>query len=763
DDDDDDEIDESDAHFNDTRLYIPEAEYALSNFLYAYSCGNELGVDRSMSHDMPVLMMEARRDGQYVVTVDSVGATYLWESAYGSNLLKIDADMNTDGSRIVPKAVALDDEFIYIVVDGTIKKYDYNGGLVYQRDIDMAAKSARIYPEESYAFVVSDYGVAIVDIATGESALYYSESDIRFDGYMDYSEDSHYFVASHSERFGDTVELTVINTDNLSTVNTYVYEGQQVKLVDVQTDGKAVFMIDLDCDAEITGSIKTRLMCVDCRDGSELWRNEAVYAYNVGKSRITSIDNAVSFSGINRKVVTVAVGRNLTTYKFDTGEMMSTGILQDEIVDIWSSNVQGYVVAVQSNGRVDIVRCETGAVYEPGTVELDVPVSGWWSGGGLCLVQNEKDVVIMRYHTASDLETIVSDAGANFAKLSTAEDYIVNYGYTGDFSFYRTDGEFIRTIVINGARTERFSSFTFDNYFVTLSIEDNQPVCNWYEPTSDDLHKYTLFGNVIDADKTVREVIYNRSHTYAVYVCDYCYSVVDLTNRVEVYSGTTEEIITGAAVSENGAYLYLAFADAPFCDINLSTLDITRYPELALNCGSIGNNNIIVSDDGWYVAVCCKDAFIRTADLFEEYVTTELEIFSTDNFSMVFMPMLKDVLVCYNSEDVCVIDAEYGYISEHISMELEGVESLKYDEELHYYAVVLENGVTLMDELTNKPVAFVPNAFGYISSTHTFLVKNNSDIYTTKYKNYEELIDEAHRQFPDAELTEEEKIKYNII
>ena len=50
----------------------------------------------------------------------------------------------------------------------------------------------------------------------------------------------------------------------------------------------------------------------------------------------------------------------------------------------------------------------------------------------------------------------------------------------------------------------------------------------------------------------------------------------------------------------------------------------------------------------------------------------------------------------------------------------------------------------------------------YLKGEKRFITKDLNLISAIGYKNYQELIKEAKKQFPDAELSEEKKIKYNI-
>ena len=50
----------------------------------------------------------------------------------------------------------------------------------------------------------------------------------------------------------------------------------------------------------------------------------------------------------------------------------------------------------------------------------------------------------------------------------------------------------------------------------------------------------------------------------------------------------------------------------------------------------------------------------------------------------------------------------------------------------------------------------------YLAKQKAFLLINGRSIRLVKYKDYHALLEEAKRQFPNAVLSEEKKVEYNI-
>ena len=748
--------------------YIPEAEFALSKYLYAYSCGDSLGVDRSLTHDMPVISMVGNSDSRYMASVDSVGAIYIWETATGEKLLKLDASTDAHGTKVIPCDIAIDDENLYVVNKFGFTKYDFSGGVVYSVDAPDVITGAEFFIEDGLVFAKNEYEVFVFDTRRGViTAEVYSEGNLNLGTIMDYCAESGYFVITHYEFGLNYTGISIINCRHGYSEKYIELEGCEVYEVNVMEDGTVAALVAKNNDYGMGGAVKTDLLSIDCASGEVLWSDYEEYKIDYSRRFWIYLENrqySDSYGEVIPETV-VMLGSTISTYDSMTGELkaqwgMSSMISGIKIVDDYEL---GYVI--QTNGNIDLVNFTNGAIYPNSVIATGKTIEDIWIKNGIYAIMEtqNKDVTLMSYHKAPDLEAIDTDVRGTDGVLSTNEDYFVTYGMLSDmnYSFYSVDGEYYGSYDVSCGDYKKFSGFTSDNYFVM--VQDIGCVCYWYNPIDDISYSCELFADYTSSYMMITDAYYTRNKQYALFRSGQYYSVVDLVNKTEIYAGYNGNAITGAAVSEDGSTVYLAFVDNAFCVIDCATDTSKEYDGLGLNTASMVNDNIVVSDDGKYVAVCCKDAVVRTLDTEAGIVTAELEIFSTQNCFMSFFTDMTMVLVHCNDEIINVIDAEDGNIFSQISMKVQNIRSMSVDWELNYYVIVSDDGVTLLNASDYKPVAFAPRGFGYITSTHTFLERYADTIYTTKYKNYEELIDEVGAQFPGAELTDEEMAKYNII
>ena len=85
-----------------------------------------------------------------------------------------------------------------------------------------------------------------------------------------------------------------------------------------------------------------------------------------------------------------------------------------------------------------------------------------------------------------------------------------------------------------------------------------------------------------------------------------------------------------------------------------------------------------------------------------------------------------------------------------------------YDGEENLISLATYNTNYLFGTSDYGLLAVIGDSATFLKDRNVFLIFQNGMIYQIKYKNYEELIAEEKRQFPDAELTPQKKVNYNI-
>jgi hypothetical protein len=92
-----------------------------------------------------------------------------------------------------------------------------------------------------------------------------------------------------------------------------------------------------------------------------------------------------------------------------------------------------------------------------------------------------------------------------------------------------------------------------------------------------------------------------------------------------------------------------------------------------------------------------------------------------------------------------------------------GVDYIVCDEENGLMAICQGYGLYLFETEGYGCVAYADDGMVYLKDNASILLSNNrSTIYRTHYKNCKALMEEAEKQFPGAELSDEKKVKYNI-
>lgn len=755
------------SEYND-RPYLPEVEYGLSNYLYAYECGDEINFDRTLTHEMPVSCIDGSKSGEYIATIDSVGATYIWKTKTGERLLKIDPELSSTGANIKPLAIAIDENNLYIASEEGFMKYDFSGELMYKVDPGFKPQGAEIYVNGGLAFAKYNTELVVIDITDGSiEADINSTADINYGTRFAYNNESGYAAISHYEFLGEKTGITIIDCKN-GYNDTYIpLEGYEVQVIDITDSGKVTAVVSYDNGFGFLSenNVNAEIVALDCASAEMLWKATKSFTINYTSSYWTVIDNRTftDSAGVVEQTI-VSMGSTLVAYNTETGALMCTSGMSGNVSDIILYDGVTWGMVMQTNGNVDYVDFTNGAIYADKVLVTGKAIVDVWENGDVYAIRasSDKDITILSYHSASDLETLVDSAEGKGGLLSPNEDYIVTYGdaSTSQYTFYGVDGSYLGAYEMNCWSYTAYIGFNADNEFVM--VDDTANEIHWYNPFDRSSYSIKLFQGYSNGLLILTDSYYTRNRRYALYRNSYYYSVVDLIDKKEIYSAKSDDSISGAAVSEDGSTVYLGYINAPFRTVDIATDTVTEYDELNLNVISTSKENIVVSDDGGYIAVNCKDAFVRTVDLDAREITAEMEVYSTNNCYISFLASTYAVLVHCNDELINVIYADSGVTYSQISVEVKDIKSLAYDWELGYYVVTAANGVTLLEEDGFKPVACATKGLGYVTSTHTFILRSGKKIYSAQYKDYNQLIQEAGEQFPGAELTPEEMAMYNI-
>ena len=91
------------------------------------------------------------------------------------------------------------------------------------------------------------------------------------------------------------------------------------------------------------------------------------------------------------------------------------------------------------------------------------------------------------------------------------------------------------------------------------------------------------------------------------------------------------------------------------------------------------------------------------------------------------------------------------------------VTRLVCDDDSGLMAICQGEGLFLFETEGYGCVAYAENGLAYLKDDNSILLSNDRrTVQRIHYKDYKSLMEEAGKQFPDAVLSDEKKVKYNV-
>ena len=744
------------------RPYVAEAEYALSQITYAYDGGDAWGYDRLLKHELKLVEMVINSSGSYIATVDQAYAISIWSTEDWMRCARIEGTLSEYGVVKYPKSIDITDDALFVVFEDKLIKYDIYGNVIYEAPMNRSIYKAEVFADDGFAICAGTNVFDVVDLADGSIVrTVENSSGNSFANFIEY--DSGYLAIVHYE---DGIEATTVSiydvNNDYSEVTVSVHGGTPNRLkVD---EGSLYVLTTYEEHLKYKGNLEFYLTAIDCSDGRIVWTdtftnvisNYSYYDSFIETKRCKGID------GVD-KPLCVAIDSGFRAYNAETGDKISQTSLSASCVMLRITNTGGAYVG-QDDGDIDIIAIASGKHYSENTIHTNIASNRMMVSNQklYSMSYDRKDIAVLSYHDAPDLELIAENTDTTSDMLSFYEDYFVATDYNGMgriFTFYDINGDMLEKVTIDEDVLYYSYGFTGDDYF---ALAGTDKFMHWYDPKNKTEYEYPILPDGVIDSFVLEGLFFTNNRKYAVAMGMYNISVFDMCNRKRIYYNRFDSSIGGAAISEDGKTVYLAFLSDDFCTIDIASGDITEYEDLDIHVTSSSNRNVVVSDDGMYVAVSCNDGYMRTVELETGGVTGVYQVYSQNKCYLEFIPGTSLVLVNTENEYVDVFDAYWGDKFASIPVAFSNIKNVTYDFDAQVISVVDISGVTLLTMNGYKPLAHIERGFGYISADKKFILKNYEGYCTTRYKDYETLITEAQNQFPLAELTDEEREMYNI-
>ena len=745
---------------DDDRPFVPEAEYALSHILHVYDMGQWMSFDRTLNHDLTLNTEKLATDNAHLVTKDNGYNIYVWDTETWELSCKIAPEISERNYLIQVKDVFADDTGVYAFNEHYFTKYDFTGKKLYSYYSDVYIRNAVIVPSHKSAYLCSDENTIItVDLNKGtESGTV--EIPVEGDFYSNYdiSRDNTYLLFTYKKEDSDRIDMGAYNIEKNSFKLTRLSEDYVLDYCYTPLSNVAVISCNSDFITE--GIKKMYLDLVNPQTGSILWSREIPATINYVATFDTQIkahSYKVDDTTTNAEII-VAVEDEAFTFNELSSKIVCTTTLPGDAVtlDLRSDNAIGFVGL--DNGNIETIDFHHGKIYSDNTIETKMAINQLAIMDGKVAIRpmRSSTVYIMKYHTADDLKEIAEvDYYTTPVTDPKGSDYfIIRVGEDGTYAAMSKEGDVLASVALNskyvnmtGFMGDTAVLFTSDTiYYLDVKTGKSEEVS--FESLGMDKHFFD--GYITTGSK------------YAVLWDTHNISAIDLENRKVLLNAESDTVIGNAVITEDGSTVLVSATDRNLFKVDVASKTDKDYSSDSLReiSDAYTLQYLAVSPDGKTAAMCCMDGMLRLINVSDGSLVDEIPFNAKLHCSLYFTADSKVLIMQGDDLSVKIRDIKGKTFLNSFDASYE----LKQPTQAGngYIAVTDILYMYLIDTEHYGICAAVPYGAVYIPSDNTFILSNTGHLYSVPHKDYKALIKEAKKQFPDASLTDEEKVKYNL-
>ena len=744
---------------NNDRPYVPEAEYALSRALYAYNNDNNVTFDRNLNHSLPVTNMIKTEDESKIVTIDSGNRVYVWDVKTWSLLVVIEPTV--DESNYYNSVRSADDnsDGVYVATEKDLTKYDYNGNVLYSKKYEDSIRQCVASESKNKIIVVCRKSINVLDSGSG-SEISVFENDTE-DVYMDngrYYKDQGIFAVAHFAVDANSAYLSILNLKDDSITHMKLSEGYYLDSCRTEEGNYAVISCNNDL---MQDGLKHAFVDLFDTNGNKLWSKELDVHVKFILSFVTKIrSHSYEEEGETKSDIVVTLEAEAFDIDEKTGEMKSAFNLPGDATMLALSTGSSYGRVGYKQGGIDFVDFKEGRIYSEYRFETNDSVKDAVLFSDMIVFDSysSPDVHIVKWHDAPDIEDFYTYETRMLPQAVSTD---------GNYFALKPDNEYTK---IYFSDSEGNQLYLFDKGdFIDKA---------WLMPDKAYVHDRTKLWKIDPFNKTEKEIKIAGIDDYFTSFDAYLTKdaskavlwgykdiyVVDLNTEKLIYTYSSKNIIGKAILSDDGKRIYVSEGIE-----NLYVIDIEQNKrieftnkELLAVANSYDEEFIALSPDNKYIAFSCEDGFVRVLD------TNTME-----DYAQIPFPSYLYAFIAFTDDSRYVVMQGDDYRVRIWDIETKNfistqdiysqVDFIVCDDESGLMAVCTGYGLMLYETGSYGCVAMVDDGLVYLKNNDSVLIsRNRAEIKRTYYKDYKALTEEARKQFPEAKLSEEKKVKYNV-
>ncbi len=753
------------------RPVVTAAQFALSQALYAYENGMELVKDRLIKHDLQVKTIRYCQNGSKLVTVDQSGNVYVWNTDDGMLNIKIAPQIDKYGTiEYVLDATLTENNTIVIVTSYEVKGLDMDGKLLWSTSISAEYIGCVIDTETEIIAGISNNIIDFIDVSEGkiiqtvDNLSKYSSfsSDAVFN-----QEHNMFAVAHYGDEAQKYGEISVINLDTgdctiLKTEYSYIMTLAFTLDNNITAISREHERLLDYTDEKLTAKLEK----ISVSNESNIWNKDVsivVMDLWTSSADIKCRNYTSVLTNVEHDEIILTMSRAVYTFNSQTGELVSEINLTSEIASTLLADYSGLGYIVENTGTINFYNLTTGIKYDGVNVEIDRDVTEVIIKNGVlaAVIYASPDVILMKYHEGYGMEC-VSEYDKIVYKMDCSEDescYVIQTGgiveEAGYYFYSSTDNKLLAEWSIEAGDAPVESCFISNSLYAVMSGSGNIFIYNLDDNTTNCIEK-TL-------DISTVNWILSDNHRFALaYDFDHYY-LVDLKSGKITADGVVSEYINCGVISNGGKKLYANGIDnSAFCmDVDSGTINYIDE-EYRLSWGSPFRKTMALSSDGRFLAVSCIDNILRIWDNKSQKTIAEIPYAGQNSSFLMFMPDDNKLLMQGDTYYLKIYDLdskEFVFISDE---QYNYIENMVVDKDVNMIALCTISEMLILNGKDFELLAYVRNGLSYMPVNGYVFNQSGDAVYRFPYMDLDMLIAEAEKQFKGNELTEWERIQYNI-
>ena len=744
------------------RPFVSEAEYALSNALYVYESGERLRFDKMLVSDYQIRKSLLNDDQSRLITIGSGHGVTVFDTESYTRLLSIPTIKNKEGKTLNVIGADADQNYVYVFCDYGIKKYDYEGKESGSISLDNRIQTYETHLSEKKVFVFLPDRVLTIDPDSFKVT-----NDLENPGEENFyspvlsSKSGSEIAVTHSSMERDYAALLDLETGTEKELN---ITGTNVLHYYYTENGNLVV---LSANGDFFTTITEReFIDVFSASGEKIWGTELDCTLLPGYPIYNLVDS-LSSEEDGEKNTRIVVSVQYETFVFEeaSGKLISTFTNPAPV-----SGMYLYVSAAQSlmgyfsftNGEITPVNLTDGTFYSQYTIHADFSISdlickdsGWVFFAEDSSSANIYTLSFINNPYSEPLDILKdSENGGNFVDKSLDGSIVLfrNYKSETPYEFYDQDG---KLLFISETDGDHIKDGRFINNTYYMADADGILVVDPVNGKEERTLTYEDFGIMYPGN-----ILLSDDGKYIIHSTLSEFSILDAENKKVIATEKEASQISQILIAAGSDTVFVAHEDHTLSSFRLSD-GTTRSMKTELFPDTDKASSVMLSPDGKYLAALCDDGNIRIIKTSDTEFITEIPMDVIQKFHMEFTNNNEVLIIQGDNNKVFIYDIkENKYIN---SFDLDySIKNCTFDSEDGLIAIGDGFSTCLISAQDYGLLANVSGAVCFLTSNNTFLTINSKSINRLPYKNYKELISLAKEEFPNASLTEEKKIQYNI-